>query len=293
MAGNMTSAQDRVLHVTELLEGILSFLSMHDILINAQRVSKRWRDVIETSPEVRKAIFLFPSSTSLFDKEVYSKNRKILYVFPQLFSVHLDRDVSFHNKPWGFMDLMSDTKFHFPSGLKERWLTNNASWRNMYVSQPPIEKIYWHIQNQTDRRVSMPGIVVTFEFPGGLRMGDYYDLIIGTKGAHRVLWPQVEGKGVPESSDADNQYQWFTLQRSRADREHAILVVQFTTRTRVYPPERDSFWNPRDLQIHHENLRVLETLEVSATAPAVTWRYLIPEIDSASAMKIFLHEARD
>ena len=55
----MVSAVDRVLGTTELLENILLFLPLRDILL-ANRISARFRDVMNESSMVRKALFFEP-----------------------------------------------------------------------------------------------------------------------------------------------------------------------------------------------------------------------------------------
>ncbi|KAK5125671.1 hypothetical protein LTR85_011945 [Meristemomyces frigidus] len=52
-----TDASNAVFHTTELLEGILVYLPIRDVL-QAQRVSQRWYDVIASSKKMKPNLFL-------------------------------------------------------------------------------------------------------------------------------------------------------------------------------------------------------------------------------------------
>ncbi|KAG4217112.1 hypothetical protein PC116_g34407, partial [Phytophthora cactorum] len=100
---------------------------------------------------------------------------------------------------------MAGLTWHFNYEFQLKWLVNNASWRGMLVSQPPIKKVHWQIwrQDQSDLRIFLPQTLVELEFPEGLRMGDYYDLILGTRGSHEIIWPYMDKveKDPPHSED--------------------------------------------------------------------------------------------
>lgn len=54
------TAVEKVFRVNELLEAILVFLSEHDILYNAQRVSQTWKNCIQASKPLQEACWLRP-----------------------------------------------------------------------------------------------------------------------------------------------------------------------------------------------------------------------------------------
>ena len=72
VATSKLSAQDAILNTIELLEKILLALPMRDLLIN-QRVSQHWKNVIDGSIEIQRALFfLSEAEPTLY---VYSRTR--------------------------------------------------------------------------------------------------------------------------------------------------------------------------------------------------------------------------
>jgi hypothetical protein len=62
---NRTTVHDTVLNTEELLEAILLHLSGRDILVNAQRVCKKWKQVISDSPAIQTELWLRPRTREL------------------------------------------------------------------------------------------------------------------------------------------------------------------------------------------------------------------------------------
>lgn len=83
------SSRQNVFATTELLEHIISFLPMKKIF-NVQRVSKRWQDVISTSPSIQEKMFLRPKTTP---KEVYGARRLGQDVHWLMFGSSMARDI--------------------------------------------------------------------------------------------------------------------------------------------------------------------------------------------------------
>ncbi|KAF3059957.1 putative f-box domain protein [Daldinia childiae] len=286
-------ASDRVFAVPELLEAILSQVDKTDLLVNMQRVSKHWKKVIEGSPKFQKALFFLASSGSPTPHKRYLKNLRLASVVQPFFSVDLLAGGLSDDKRFSHI-WMRDIVWHLDSDIKPKWLVEDASWRNMYVSQPPIKRLHWQIQreDQESYGLSLPGTVAELEFPGGLRMGDYYDLILGTRGTHKVIWPSPTGK-VHAGDDMDDEARWLYYERRRAHEQHAIMIKQLVSPEEDNPdPRRDDYWNPQDLQRYHKNLRMVKGLDVKMTDGDVSWRYNWLGNDSASGMRLFLHAAQ-
>lgn len=68
--GSSGSSMQKVLKTTELLENILSFLSMRQVLGKA-RVSRSWKSVIDHSPNIQKSLFLRPHSDEIISPAYY------------------------------------------------------------------------------------------------------------------------------------------------------------------------------------------------------------------------------
>jgi hypothetical protein len=62
---NRTTVHDTVLDTAELLEAILLHLSSRDILVNAQRVCKNWKQAISDSPSIQTKLWLRPRTREL------------------------------------------------------------------------------------------------------------------------------------------------------------------------------------------------------------------------------------
>lgn len=65
----LSAARNAVLHTTELLENILYFLPMKDLLF-AQRVCTKWRELIHRSIPLQEALFLRPRELAVYWKLV-------------------------------------------------------------------------------------------------------------------------------------------------------------------------------------------------------------------------------
>ncbi|OTB17885.1 hypothetical protein K445DRAFT_20353 [Daldinia sp. EC12] len=285
----MASALERVWNVTELLESILSKVDDRDVLVNAQRVSKRWRDVIKASPTTQKALFFRPSSVPLAPFQTYSVNRFIVAALPFLFNKLVSTGGDLEPlKPYGDVTI-GDLACHFDFEFRRKWLADNASWRGMLVSQPPIKKVQWQVWKveKMDQRVILPPTLVELEFPEGLRTGDLYDLILGTRGSHETIWPYMD-KVEKDPPSLDEIIRWLDDENWRAYEEHAIIVRQFIAKEPKKPaPRREDYWCPRDLQVYHQNVRAIKCLEIETSGP---WSYKEQNMDSASAAKKFLRE---
>ncbi|KAI1808617.1 hypothetical protein F4811DRAFT_500049 [Daldinia bambusicola] len=200
---------------------------------------------------------------------------------------------------------LSEIRSLFPDqDMRRRWLTRNASWRNMFVSQPPIQEIHWHLRRQNHPRREdqpepesgpLPATIAVFKFPDGLRMGDFYDLVLGTISKCRITWPSLEYRpGSFMDWDSQDPDTWDIDQLNKAFRAHAILIQKYVLLHD--PPEyeqRDMFWNPTNLRKYHQNLVVVALRAWRQTAGGdVEWSY-VSQGNDAAAMELFLGEAQE
>ncbi|KAI1207710.1 uncharacterized protein F4807DRAFT_462513 [Annulohypoxylon truncatum] len=299
------SAPRKVFQDTKILEGILLYLNNRDILVNAHRVSRRWKAVIEGSAKIQCNLFLQPIPASSAHQS-RDKNLLIASVVDTLFNTLFSNGVL----------RISDTAFSIFSAstlalsmsphLKQRWLEPNASWKKMQIGRPPITKIRWQVRRSGVPCIpaELPSAVAQFEFPDGLTMGDYYNLLLGTEGTHCIIWP--EGWKLESMSKIRPRpnlvHAFLTHEKWVANRDDALLVMQTinaqvpntSTGTPANPFLRESLWDPMDISDYHQNLKVLETLKLTTNTGHGTksWEYVEPFTDTELAMESFLDEAQ-
>ncbi|KAI0382427.1 hypothetical protein F5Y04DRAFT_287880 [Hypomontagnella monticulosa] len=221
----MTSPQDRAFGLPEILEYILSYLKEYEILVNAQRVSKHWKAVIESSPILQQAL-LFQESPGTKVGSQYTQNSLLKDVIPSLFVAFEDFD-ALHSlampRRANLNAISNDAK-----NIKG-WFADGASWRRMQVAQPPITKV-WMVIGKDGRYSGGPFAVFSdFEFPEGLRMGTYYDLAVGTRGSHSALWPRHVCHPLPpteiDHTIDGHQYWPYAFPNQYAAEDHGALVI--------------------------------------------------------------------
>ncbi|KAI0844965.1 hypothetical protein F5Y00DRAFT_273445 [Daldinia vernicosa] len=285
------SARDRAFAVTEILEIIFLHIDSRELFLNVQRVCKEWRATIAGSLKILTALF-FRSSPKSLNWERYTKNHYVAYLWPKLFNATLFHWGSYPNHTkYSYMSL-DEIRSTLDYGMREIWLANNVSWREMLVSQPPITKIHWQVwrEDEEDLREPLPGTIAEFNFPTGLRMGTYYDLILGTRGDHEITWPTL----TPGHHGRRDLGQWEREQARWAFEQGAILIQQ---RVHEEPLRltflRDTFWDPKYLHYYYRNLTALRRREVKIVGGGVTSEYKTSGTDQASAMEIFLRYAQD
>ena len=149
------TAAQRVLAITELLEGILK-LTPGKTILTSQRVSREWRKVVKNSIALQRALFLAPISAEMIrlwmacevDCDFYSEwhqypsedNKIAVALNPFLSTVigHVSNEVIFDD----------DMFKHVWCSGNDAHTTNNpamdypeASWRKMFFTQPPCFEI--------------------------------------------------------------------------------------------------------------------------------------------------------
>ncbi|KAI1478963.1 hypothetical protein F4774DRAFT_410360 [Daldinia eschscholtzii] len=175
----MSAARNRVLNINELLEEIFFWVENRDVLINVQGVCKRWQKIATRSPKLQKKLF-FLRSTHPFTMSRYTKNRTVAFVVQSFFNMVFSGPGRYRHHPEISCLVLDKIHTHLgDDNIRRMWLRRNASWRK--------------IEDQEDTRPHLlPATVAVFKFPDGLRMGDFYDLILGTICRHYIRWPTME-----------------------------------------------------------------------------------------------------
>lgn len=160
------AAAVKAFSTVELLESILFELGTKDLLF-AQRVSKHWQAVIESSCKLQQALFFksihgdIPSISGA--ASTYSKVLKNPLLEP--ITTHLG-DIKFGEQE-SVGGILPDSIYLTPS-----WAVSNASWRSMLPTQPATKDIFSVVKYMMDptdgsKKEACSG--------GNIRMGDIVD----------------------------------------------------------------------------------------------------------------------
>lgn len=192
------TAAQQVLHLPELLECVLLHLSQKDLLLS-QRVCVSFHETVQTSPKLQRALFFQPDPK--LPTEPYSReenglkpcphpgrkpenNRLLLRAFPGAYPTVT---LVIRNDPPSREDLAVGrpgaeqwswvVSISFPANTGESRLPAScspavhypeASWRRMYLCQPPCESL--HLVRKWQRSVN-----AAFVREEGITMGDFVD----------------------------------------------------------------------------------------------------------------------
>lgn len=204
----MYSAAEAVAATGELLEMILLEMDMQTLLGTASRVCRQWQHIINTTPRIQKALFFDPERADkrATDDGLQTKlNPMLLNPDPTCF----EEPSAFTPPPkpgifdvnfWPVMGRMGYLRLHELALNKamldshdDPMVRDEASWRNMYTSQPPchtVAVISHRGQSQAPvapcPRSSLPPLSGVFEYENGMRMGDLYDLTVAHCKQHPV-----------------------------------------------------------------------------------------------------------
>jgi len=156
-----SAARDQVLGIGELIYCICTHMDIQTLL-NAQRVSKRWHDVISNSP----TIYFRPCPS----KKKRVINPLLLKHFKPILKPHRYQGQIYHYN----LNVPEMSMTHMKNGRKvhKAFVRRGASWRNMLVAQPPITTIGYREQINDERQDYK-----AISFPEGLRMGVLYDMV--------------------------------------------------------------------------------------------------------------------
>lgn len=155
-----------VLTTPELLEPILLNLDMRCLLTSALRVCRQWRDLIQGSIWLQRALFFECEEKPAGSQEV-EFNPLLLELFPILF------DLAGTPGPRGFNDLAIEA---LPIGRRRvAFYRLNASWRRMHLRQPPVRHVgLWSLDTLWRRNETMRLV----KYDAGLRMEGFYSLVL-------------------------------------------------------------------------------------------------------------------
>ncbi|KAK5705727.1 hypothetical protein LTR17_021415 [Elasticomyces elasticus] len=199
------SVFNAVLLTTELLEPILSQLPMKDLLL-AQRVSRKWRDVIAQSKEMQQQLFMLPREAEfVWDRSFTEdgdwseltrfrgdKSRRQPGDYEHTFNSgdvnELLLTVDNHQNIWSKTSDGSATEYvKFGPSLPP--LDNpEASWRRMLLTQPPIFDVWMDYGSKSGAGKNWGG-----KHPNGATMND-------------IVKPFEDGAATGEEWDPDWHY---------------------------------------------------------------------------------------
>ncbi|KAI1759873.1 hypothetical protein GGR53DRAFT_526781 [Hypoxylon sp. FL1150] len=313
-------ASSRVFDITELLQYILVEVPMRDLLTNAQRVCQRWKRVIDHFPALQQALFQQAKPAS-FVGDSYIQNPLLAGLLEDFFRVKglsssstsrvSSLDMSIYPENFWFTRLRDSAGQPKPAQLTSRvenainlteydwdrdcfdfefvWNVKNASWRNMQIAQPPITQVRWEVcRNEGDNKTvdfhkRFPVMIVEFDFPDGITMGDYYDLVRGTRGSHRIKWPQPGPfpSALPLEDGTILYSVWRNVLIDAANMGRVLTIFQ---KAWGLSYGLDDFWKGADLKKYFRNIiRIHQRRIVNATR--VKYVYQQP---STSVMEQFL-----
>lgn len=145
----------------ELVENIVLHMPIRDILISAMRVCKLWKKIVGECPEIQQALFLRPVEggfVKMFSYEVEgleedgeSPNRELSTGEQGCFWAHDDygpavevmRNPLLHDvgEPRGVHGKFVKRSRRWIGRRGEAFGRDEASWRRMFVTQPPVRRI--------------------------------------------------------------------------------------------------------------------------------------------------------
>ena len=195
MAESTPTVCEQVFLLPEILETILLYLPQRDLLLS-QRVSRNFQDTIDGSIRLQRALFFAPDwNLQGRTFNAYAKNnrpgskpennRLLLRAFPGCYptvtlvivnegQTHDDLEVGRRGSEHWSWDVCISFPADKPPNTKPAVLYPEASWRRMFLSQPPCTSL--HLVRRWQRSLN-PAIVRA----GGIRMGEFVDEATKTK----------------------------------------------------------------------------------------------------------------
>jgi hypothetical protein len=147
---------DQVFNIPELLENILMRLPITTVLVNVQRVCKLWRDTVQQSSALQRALYFNPKQLSRSGQKSQIR----------------------HVNPYG--DLIS-TKEH--SNRTYAFDRADASWRHMLIVQPPVPmRLFRYTKTLRFQEIHSKEILETVhQVFDNLTFGEVEDLMKGSR----------------------------------------------------------------------------------------------------------------
>ncbi|KAK5692631.1 hypothetical protein LTR97_010943 [Elasticomyces elasticus] len=202
-------ASTAVFATTELLEHILSSLALVD-LAHAERVSRKWCDVIASSVQMKQALFTEAVPAELFaivpDAAKRTNKRELLLSADKswpimVVDVHPALVATATSAPGLSTDITCTIDIDLPTGSEK--------WRNCYVSQPPCKKVelVLQIQENWDQRRGQ----VFIEDDIGVKFGDIADGVMTTRSQNRSVG-SLETRSSVATWELDSITMWDCVQ---------------------------------------------------------------------------------
>lgn len=194
LATRADASRQAVLQTNELLEGILSLLPPKQLFVD-QRVCKQWRDVIASSPELQKKMFLRVDETprqkwglkvdySPVDLSMSSELRRFdnsppspswQQVTPVILSPHLIIEDEDDIKLPG-MGARDYVVFQLPCSLL---IGSHTSILDTYISNPPCYEFEFYLEFKFEPAIPSYGCLsingVRFQTGRALKVGEVFD----------------------------------------------------------------------------------------------------------------------
>ncbi|KAI0190449.1 hypothetical protein EV127DRAFT_326181, partial [Xylaria flabelliformis] len=152
----MSSAVQTVINIPELLQHILLQCDMRTLLTGARGVSLLWRDTIDSTPAIQKALFFRPDTRN--DGSEAILNPLLTETFSTFFDGQVHNEESFEELPIGGESLLVDAFSLLFDGIvkgssrRDAFMHKDASWRRMLVRQPPVTNMaVWDCESEMGR----------------------------------------------------------------------------------------------------------------------------------------------
>ncbi|KAI0121130.1 hypothetical protein BJ170DRAFT_146273 [Xylariales sp. AK1849] len=201
----MVSPIQHVLDTSELLQEIILHLDIRTVLTSAQLVSHRWHALVSESPRIQRHVFLRSDHVSRRDRV---RNPLLAQTFPHWFPPPFVKPWPHWGKEQQALRRPVFDEMALATRIDAFMQQKNVSWRRLLISQPPVTQLCVCTTFKKHGVTKMNWKIR--EFPDGLRMGNYYDIVQqwlfkNSKASVRVFWdtltlPYTED-GRPLTSD--------------------------------------------------------------------------------------------
>lgn len=203
------AARKAVFNTPELLENFISFVPLADILTKVQRLSRQWKEAVDSSPVIKNQLFTrVPSVTAVQPTSFSDEHSFPLYTFWVTLNLPIySHAVTFNpvvskgvNGCWNIYSddrlqpeelksLNGDTMhpklvdftYSQPDGRGDHsTFALRSSWRDMYLTDPPITTAVLFASNHEDREGEFGprDIRMSVRDHDGLTLGLHHDTII-------------------------------------------------------------------------------------------------------------------
>ncbi|KFH48367.1 hypothetical protein ACRE_008520 [Hapsidospora chrysogenum ATCC 11550] len=172
----LPEASYRVLAIPELLALILIHLDQRSLLTKAQRVGKRWKDVLHASPALRRHLFFYvPATEPRRPPEEKTLNPLLAVAFPPWFTQFAATgamdDLGPRSQPRSQAHKkLQQARVYRLRGEDNPFLRKCASWMYMHVSDPPTRSVALCRARFVRRPMREKSFAHPVYYPEGLRM---------------------------------------------------------------------------------------------------------------------------